>query len=291
MAVKDNSCGIADLQDKMLDILKEFDALCSKYGLRYWMAGGSLLGVMRHRGFIPWDDDLDVFMPRPDYEKLWSLIGRRKQDGHYVLCRTTAKKNYHHRVMQLVDVNTTFVHSRSKDEDVEHGLYIDIIPLDGCPDNKLQRLSQIVNAIVYSIYNIQCPPEYNGGKLTGIITLATKIMLAVVKDPKKRYRIWKRAEKKMTRYPWDSCRQVKSICAGFDVLIHPFEKEWFVGERKGPFEDFEVSIPAKTEEYLKTKYNDYMKVPPKEQQVVRHHTEFIDLNTPYTVYRGKYYLV
>ena len=290
MAVKDNSFGIADLQEKMLENLKEFISLCEQNNLRYWLAGGTLLGVMRHEGFIPWDDDLDVFMPRPDYEKLWSIVGDRIVDGHYKLCRTTKEKNYHHRVMQLVDVDTTFIHSRSKDEDIEHGLYIDIIPLDGCPDGKLQRLGQILNAIVYSVYNIQCPPEYNGGKLTGIITFMTKIMLAVVKRPEARYKIWKRAEKKMTTYDFDACRDVKSICAGFDVLITPFSRSWF-DTKKGPFEDIEVSIPSGTEEYLRLKYRDYMQLPPKEQQVVRHHTEFIDLNTPYTAYRGVYYCV
>ncbi len=288
MAVKDNSCGIAELQDKMLDILKEFILLCNEHRLQYWMAGGSLLGVIRHKGFIPWDDDLDVFMPRPDYEKLWALVGGVKIHDHYTLCRTTKNKNYHHRVMQLVDTNTTFVHSRSKNENIEHGLYIDIIPLDGCPEGKVKRLSQIVNAIVFSIYNIQCPPEYNGGNLTGIISLATKVMLAFVKKQERRYQIWKRAEKRMTKYQWDTCSHVKSIAAGFDVLVTPFDKEWF-GYRTGVFEDIIVSIPKRAEAYLELKYGDYMKLPPKEQQVVRHHTEFIDLNEPYTKYKGIYY--
>ncbi|MBQ9904896.1 MAG: LicD family protein, partial [Synergistaceae bacterium] len=105
--------------------------MCDKHNLRYWIAGGSLIGVIRHQGFIPWDDDLDVFMPRPDYEKMWSLLGGAMIDGHFVLCRTNRGKNYHHRVMQLVDTETTFIHSRCRDEDIEHGVYIDIIPLDG----------------------------------------------------------------------------------------------------------------------------------------------------------------
>ena len=70
MSVKDNSFGIAPLQQKMLEILKEFIFLCDKHNLRYWLADGSLVGVIRHKGFIPWDDDLDVFMPRPDYENM-----------------------------------------------------------------------------------------------------------------------------------------------------------------------------------------------------------------------------
>ena len=150
MSVKDNSCGIADLQDKMLDILKYFISLCENNGLRYWLAGGTCLGALRHGGFIPWDDDLDVYMPREDYEKLWDIMSKGKADGQYKLCRTSKEKNYHHRVMQLVDLNTTFIHSRSKDEDIEHGVYIDIIPIDACPNNIISRVVQFINAVIFS---------------------------------------------------------------------------------------------------------------------------------------------
>ena len=291
MSVKNNSFGIAPLQQKMLEVLKEFISLCEAQNLRYWLAGGSLIGVVRHHGFIPWDDDLDVFMPRPDYEKMWSLLGGAVIDGHFVLCRTNRGKNYHHRVMQLVDTETTFIHSRCRDEDIEHGVYIDIIPLDGCPNGKLKRLSQIVNAIIYSIYNIQCPPEYNSGKLTGIITFLSKIMLGIVKSRETRYRIWKKAEARMTRYSFEDCEYVKVITADVYALLHPFLRDWFKGTQTGQFEDINVSIPSGTEEYLTLRYGDYMELPPKSKQVTVHHTECIDLNRPYTEYKGKYYCV
>ena len=107
MNVKDNTYGIAPLQDKMLDILKHFISVCEKNGIRYCACGGTCIGALHHQGFIPWDDDLDVFMPRPDYEKLWQLYDNSKEPK-FKLCRTTPDKNYHHRVMQMVDLNTTF---------------------------------------------------------------------------------------------------------------------------------------------------------------------------------------
>ena len=113
-------------------------------------------------------------------------------------------------------------------------------------------------------------------------------MLALVRNPERRYRIWKAAEGRMTKYSWDDCRDIKSICAGTNMLFKPFPREWF-GSKKAAFEDIEVVIPSGTEEYLTSKYGDYMKLPPKEQQVVRHQTELIDLNTPYPKYRGIYY--
>ena len=289
MSVTDNTYGIADLQDKMLDLLKVLISICEKNGLRYWLAGGTCLGALRHRGFIPWDDDLDVYMPRSDYEKLWNLFGNGKTAGQYVLCRTGREKNYHHRVMQLVDTNTTFIHTRCKDEDIEHGVYIDIIPIDACPNGKLQRFSQFVNAVIFSICNIQCKPEYNGGKLTGIISAGTTLLLSVIRSPEARYKVWKNAERRMTKYDWDSCTHIKCITSQFRELMTAFPKEWF-GDRKVPFEDIMASVPSEAEKYCEAMYGDFMKLPPKEKRTVRHNTEYIDLHNSYTNYKGVYYL-
>lgn len=290
MSVKDNSCGIADLQDKMLDILKYFISLCENNGLRYWLAGGTCLGALRHGGFIPWDDDLDVYMPREDYEKLWDIMSKGKADGQYKLCRTSKEKNYHHRVMQLVDLNTTFIHSRSKDEDIEHGVYIDIIPIDACPNNIISRVVQFINAVIFSICNIQQKPEYNGGKLTGLMSFGTTLLLGIIRSQKARYKAWSKAEKRMVKYDWDKCTHIKCITSQFHELMTAFPKEWF-GERKVPFEDIMAVVPSNAEGYCKAMYGEYMALPPKEKQVVRHHTEHINLDEPYTKFKGIYYCI
>lgn len=289
MSVKDNSCGIADLQNIMLEILKFFIAVCEKNDLHYWLAGGTCLGALRHGGFIPWDDDLDVYMPRDDYERLWKLAQSSDTNDRYVFCRTSEKQNYHHRVIQLVDTRTTFIHSRCKEEDIEHGVYIDIIPIDACPDSKLQRFSQIFNAIVFSVYNIQCKPEYNGGKLKTLMSMATTVLLSIIRSQTVRYRMWSRAEQRMTKYNLDKCANVKCITSTFHELMTAFPKEWF-GERRVPFEDIMAVVPTNAEDYCKAMYGDYMKLPPAEKRTVRHHTEFIDLNNNYLKYKGIYYL-
>lgn len=288
MSVKDNSCGIAELQDKMLDIFKYFVDICKKNDLHYWLAGGTCLGALRHGGFIPWDDDFDVYMPRVDYEKLWDLMGGTKLDDQYMFCRTSDKQNYHHRVIQLVDLNTTFIHSRSKNEDIEHGVYIDIIPIDACPNNKVQRLSQFFNAVIFSICNIQQKPEYNGGKLTGLMSFGTTLLLGIIRSKEARYRAWTKAEKKMTKYDWEKCTHIKCITSQFHELMTAFPKEWF-GEREILFEDIMAVVPSNAEAYCEAMYGNYMELPPKDKQVVRHHTELIDLDNSYRKYKGEYY--
>ena len=284
--VKDNSYGIAPLQDKMLDILKHFISVCEENGLRYCACGGTCIGALRHQGFIPWDDDLDVYMPRPDYEKLWQIYDNTKE-SKFKLCRTTSEKNYHHRVMQMVDVDTTFINKRSQNEDIEHGVYIDIIPLDTYPKNVFSRFLQKLNAMVFSIYNIQCLPEYNSGRF---VKFGTSILLKIIKNPDKRYGIWKRAEMNMTKYNWCSSEECIDIVDTFKSLFRPFPKRWFK-ERTTVFEDIKIRIPYDAEEYCSKVYGNYMEFPPPEKRKVQHNTVLIDLENSYTKYKGQYYCV
>lgn len=290
MSVKDNTYGIAPLQDKMLDILKYFISLCEKYNLRYCAYGGTCIGAFRHQGFIPWDDDLDVSMPRPDYEKLWNLCGQEKQNNKkYKLCRTTENKNYHHRVMQMVDLETTFINRRSMNEDIEHGVYIDIIPLDACPSSSIRRLSQIINSVLFSVYNIQNPPEFNGGRIE---KAAVNILLKLIRDPKKRAKIWQRAEKKMICEKWGTTEKIVELTTSFKTLFHPYPKEWLlISGKKMRFEDICIVVPDMAEDYLTAGFGNFMHLPPQEDRHPRHNTVMIDLDNSYKKYKGKYYLV
>lgn len=285
--VKDNSFNIAPLQSKMLELLEEFIRVCEEYDLMYWACGGTCIGALRHDGFIPWDDDLDVYMPRDDYEKLW-LYRHGFNSDNYVLCRTTKEKNYHHRVMQLVDINTTFINKRSVDEDIEHGVYIDIIPIDACAPSGLSRLSQIKNAIFYSLYNVQCLPEFHGGRLFRFVVGAA---LKCVPGADRRYKIWSKCEKRMTRWSWDSADRVVELAASTKVLLNPYPKEWFSGAKKHVFEDLEINLPVGVENYLSQVFGDYMSLPPESERHPRHNTVKIDLENSYTNYKGKYYCV
>ncbi len=285
--VKDDTFGIAELQTKMLEILKEFIRVCETCGLTYFACGGTCIGALRHNGFIPWDDDLDVFMPRPDYEKLWHMRDRF-QTGKYKLCRTTREKNYHHRVQQLVDLNTTFINRRSVDEDIEHGVYIDIIPIDACAPTTLGSLFQRFQAMLFSVYNVQCLPEFHGGK---IFKFAVSSALSLVPWKDLRYRIWSHCEKKMTQFDWTNAAQAVELAASFKVLRNPYPREWFEKGKKHKFEDIEINLPAGVNEYLKQVFGNYMCLPPESERHPRHNTVKIDLHTGYEAYRGKYYLV
>ncbi len=286
--IKDNTYGIAPLQEKMLNLLKVLVKMCEDNNLTYFACGGTCLGAVRHDGFIPWDDDLDVFMPRPDYEKLWNLCGGLDETGNYMLCRTTREKNYHHRVMQLVDLNTTFINERSVNEDIEHGVYIDIIPMDARAGTLLGKVEQVVDCILYSVYNIQILPEFNGGKAE---RLATALLLKLVSNPDKRFKIWSAAERRMTNYDWDTAEEAIELTTAVSNLRKARPKSWFRDVVKHRFEDTEINLPIEYEKYLRQGFGDYMKLPSAENRHPRHNTVFVDLEHSYTKYRGKHYLV
>ena len=112
-----NDVTIRQLQDKLLEIFMYFKKICEDNGLNYWCGGGTMLGAVRHGGFIPWDDDLDVFMPRKDYESLYKIWNTIADTDHYALVRTDRSHNYHHTAMNLVDLKTTFIQFHSENED------------------------------------------------------------------------------------------------------------------------------------------------------------------------------
>lgn len=278
---------VRKIQDKLLEILLYFKDFCEKHDLTFVLAGGTCLGAVRHQGFIPWDDDVDVFMLRDDYEKLYRLWKVDADLERYECVRSSEKINIHHTAMEIKDCNTTFINRHSVDSDINQGLMIDVIPLDGVADGSFSRLVQIMDSMVYCCFNFQRLPEHKG-RLT---YNATKIALAVFRSPKTRYRIWKHCEKRLSRYSIADHQYVASFGEGLKIMRQLFPKEWFLKPGKAMFEGHEMPVPANTDEYLKISYGDYMKLPPVEERVLRHDTVFIDLETGYKKYRGVKYFV
>ncbi len=281
-----NGVTTGDLQKKSLEMFKYFKQICQENGLRYWAGGGTCIGALRHQGFIPWDDDLDVFMPRSDYWKLreiWNQVADTKQ---YQLLYTDKTRNGHDTCMRMVDLNTTFINRSCVNEDIEHGMFIDIISMEGCPESKWSQLWQIYHSVLYSVYNVQRLPD-NQGKL---LRFATQVALGLVRTPEQRYKVWTRHEKKMAKYDFDQAKLVKETTTSFRALFYAYPRAYFE-TKEVPFEDTTIAIPLGAHEYLTRIFGDYMALPPEEKRVAKHNIVFIDLHKPYTEYKGIYYCV
>ncbi len=278
---------LREVQNKSIEILLYFKEFCEEHNLTFYLCGGCCIGAIRHKGFIPWDDDIDVFMPRDDYEKLAVLWEKEADTDRYSLSRSNEKVNYRHTDTAIQDNNTTFINKHSVDLDINHGLMIDVIPLDGCPKSKVKRFFQKIHAMAYSLFNAQRLPD-NQGKL---LRFLSRIILSIFQSSKLRYKIWSYCERKMTKYDIKDCDYITELVTGYKYLKNEYPKEIFEKAVYKEFEGYKLPVPQGYDTYLRMAFGDYMQLPPEEERVPKHKTVYINLNESYKKYKGIYYCV
>ena len=274
------------IQLKSLEMFLYFKKICDENNLLMYFCGGCCIGAIRHQGFIPWDDDIDVFMPRDDYEKLKQIWNEKADNDRYTCYAPTKDFIDHNIFMTIRDSNTTFIKPYQKDLDINQGLMLDIMPLDGCPSGKFKRKMQKLWALIYSLYCAQMVAK-NHGKLVALIS---KVMLFIVPSKNLRYKIWRFAEKKMTKYKISDCDYITELCAGPHYMQNEYPKDIFESAVYKSFEGHQMPLPVGYDRYLKIAFGDYMKMPPVEKQVAHHDVVFFDLENSYKNYKGIYYL-
>ena len=188
---------VKELQKKGLEMARYFKDFCEAHDLLFYFCGGCCIGAIRHKGFIPWDDDVDFFMPREDYEKLKVLWPQEADTQRYTLVTQTETLVDHNLFITIRDNNTTAVKPYQKDIDMCHGLAMDILPLDGCPDSSWQRKKTAVLGV--TVFPVLRPagagkPREKGGP-------AGENRLGPGAFPEAPIPHLEAAEKHMTRYP------------------------------------------------------------------------------------------
>ena len=272
------------LQEKCLEMAEYFVQFCKENDLLCYLCGGGAIGTLRHKGFIPWDDDLDFFMPRKDYEKL-AQLWPQKADSRYQLSKSNENYIDRNLFITIRDTQTTCIKPYQQDLDIPHGLALDVLPLDYYPTNELSRKKQVIAALVYSLFCAQTIPEKHGG----IMKLGSQVLLALVPSKKLRYKIWKKAEAEMTKYTKEESDGITELCSGPYYMKKKYPISSFEDALWLPFEETELPIPIGYDDYLKTAFGDYMTPPPVEKQVAHHDAVLVDLEKSYTHYKGEYY--
>lgn len=272
------------LQEKCLEMAEYFVQFCKENDLLCYLCGGGAIGTLRHKGFIPWDDDLDFFMPRKDYEKL-AQLWPQKADSRYQLSKSNENYLDRNLFITIRDTQTTCIKPYQQDLDIPHGLALDVLPLDYYPTNELSRKKQVIAALVYSLFCAQTIPEKHGG----IMKWGSQVLLALVPSKKLRYKIWKKAEAEMTKYTKEESNGITELCSGPYYMKRKYPISSFENALWLPFEDTKLPIPIGYDAYLKTAFGDYMTPPPVEKQVAHHDAVLVDLEKSYTHYKGEYY--
>lgn len=244
-----------------LEILLNFDEFCKKNKLRYYLSGGTLLGSIRHKGFIPWDDDIDVCMPRKDYEKLIEIFPDVYKDK-YIL-RAIKKNNFGYPFIKIVN-NKTKINCEYVENKFENSLWIDIFPVDGLPKNedKLKKIYASVN-FYRKLLSLNFARMNKGTTVWKKIFKPFAIIIAKIIGVN--FCI-KKIEDIASTYDYDKSNYVGAITWGLYGVGERMKKSEFEKIVYVDFEGYKFPTFSCWDSYLKGLYGNYMQLPPIEKR-------------------------
>ena len=269
---------LEEIHEKICDLMCMFHDFCEKHQLRYYLAYGTLIGAIRHKGFIPWDDDFDVQMPREDFIKFVSLFKKEYADSKiYKLCSRANTENYYFGIPRLCDQRFKYVTTKTTILPFDLGVFIDIYPLDNYGDTReeaarLKKQARQLNA-KYSVY---INKTSSSSKLkTPLRAVCHKLLhIRYGKDfPQKIDSMIYENIKKQTS---DKNKYIGVIC--WDSGTVSYEREWFKNRVLVDFENHKFWAPEKYDEVLRITYGDYMIPPPEEKRVMTHDYKIFERN-------------
>lgn len=258
------------IQEVELEILKDFMDICDRHGLDYFGIAGTGIGALRHHGFIPWDDDIDVAMPRDDFEKLLPLVEKEMGDK-YLIMNAERYPNYPLMTTRMTMRGTKFKEEALKNIDAPLGIFLDLYPLDKVSDNPKEARRQARDAWFWSKFlilrSIPFPMLGFSGwkaKIIHAICGLAHLVLSILHVPKTW--IYKKAYEAETR----SNHYTKTKNLDFFCDTTPYMNLYAVKDiyplRKLPFEDVELNFPHNLHNNLTGMYGDYMQLPPEEKR-------------------------
>lgn len=268
---------MTELQSKLTEMLGFFHKLCEENDLRYYIIAGTLLGAVRHGGFIPWDDDIDVAMPREDYEKLRSMAPALETEQYRVEFPSADNKDYHYNMAKMYDKTTTLV--EKKRYVVKKGAYLDIFPLEGLGNTVADAVAQ-VNAVKSSVnlYTaVTCAFIKRRSLVKNAAVLAGRLLCPLFI---KEHKLVEKVEDICKKYTFEQSRYVCVLWGEAGVKgIMP--KTYYGKPTKIRFENLEVYGVEKPDDYLNIVYGNYMTPPPENKRISVHDSIDCDLHKSY----------
>lgn len=260
---------IRPLQKTELLILIETDKICKELGIKYYLIGGTLLGAVRHGGFIPWDVDIDIAMVREDYEKFRKYCIESNSDKFFYEDYTTEKHHSEcHAILKLKGTEVKYSTRETDRYTVQHnGIYMDIFPLDYAPNEvKKQKRQQRKIKFISSLIQAKICRDYGAGKMKYLV----KKILSIFLRPVSFSFLQKWVDGVMQKYNDGPREYLVSMASHYSYKKQFMSADIYGEPKKIIFEGLEFYAPAKTEDYLIQLFGDYMKLPPEDQRSTQH---------------------
>ncbi len=258
-----------------LDLALEVKRICEKNHLRYFLIAGTLLGAVRHQGFIPWDDDLDIGLFRADYDRFLKAcetdLDREKYflqnwdtDSRYGLCFSKLRLN-----------GTKYVEKNARHTQAHDGIYIDVFPFDCVPDEEALRRKQsrktyLLKRLILAKQGYEVWQEGETAKklIYGLLGLGAKLMSARA--------LTQRLEREMQKYNGQATKKIVAMGGSYGYEKESVERRWLEETLELPFEGEMLACPKEYDAYLTYFYGDYMTPPPADKRGDRHQVKEID---------------
>lgn len=266
-----------ELQEHLLGMMKWLHSFCVENEIKYYANGGTALGAVRHGGFIPWDDDIDIMLPRDDYEKLVSLLGGKITDKYTLETPFSESKDYLYTYAKFYDTSTTLIEGVSNG--LKRGIYIDVFPLDGMGNSQEEVRHNFEKIDRLNMFIISRTCNWRKGRklyknLAGIFA---KMIPTFIVDNKK---LVQKFDQNARRIPYSESRYVVNCSGDFRykgimdkaILGEPLEHE---------FEDTTIYVPENVVGYLEQVFGDWRKLPSEDKRCTTHANLFIDYNNSY----------
>ena len=253
---------LGDIQRVSIEILQEIDNFCQKNSIRYSLGYGGLIGAIRHKGCIPWDDDIDIIMPRPDYEKFIKTYHSPNEDYKVF---APELENCYYTVSRICEMKETFVRKSAQWNDVQNGVWVDIFPIDGVVDEKMKLWKQCTKCYVAcrnkKLISSSQSLKYNVKSIA--------LMLKYGKQDRKKS--INKYLAMISKCDYDCSSFVGNYASPYrNKDIH--RKALFENYIRVPFENIQVNIIDGYDEYLKSIYGEYLQFPPVEDRGIRSHS-------------------
>lgn len=258
---------IRSIQLILLDMYLELAKICENNNLKIFLTGGSVLGAIRHKGFIPWDDDMDVALPRCDYEKLFD-IAKNELPKH--LKMIWVSRPFHYRLIDTrYKIELNYEYRKLLDNSEQSYVSIDIQPFDGVPEGIIGKIHS-VRTLAYRACYKMCSPEriiYNEPWRKSWEKALLKV-LVFFRFLFNNEELWKsRFDKAMKQYDYKLCSNIADYVGKYK-LNDVYPKSWWEPGKRVKFENTMVLVPSEYDKYLTAIYGDYMKQPTDKERVV-----------------------